>query len=106
MELTVTTPQPINVVTFLRQVGFHPIHDYNDAKDSWVRLLGRGHYPRFHLYVTNQGKQYTFSLHLDQTQHTMAIKGLRRHAGEYDSLVVEQEMGRIKRWVNYLIGGG
>ncbi|MBI4407053.1 MAG: hypothetical protein HY565_00955 [Candidatus Kerfeldbacteria bacterium] len=101
MDITITWNKPINVMNFLRQVGYHPIHDYQDSKDSWVRNLGSGHYPRFHLYTKGDNRTTTFSLHIDQKQHTMEVPGVKRHAGEYDSAVVQQEGNRLQRWIQY-----
>lgn len=95
----------LNVPALLRQAGYHPIMDRQSATSSWVRNLSRAHYPRFHLYVDDQAGSLKLSLHLDQKQSTMNIKGLKRHAGEYDGAVVEAEMGRLERWVQYGISG-
>lgn len=95
----------LNVPALLRQAGYHPIMDRQTATSSWVRNLGRAHYPRFHLYVQDTPDTLTLNLHLDQKQSTMNIPGLKRHAGEYDGTVVEEEMGRLERWVNYASSG-
>lgn len=91
----------LNVPALLRQAGYHPILDRQAGQESWVRNLSRAHYPRFHLYIDDTPTSLTLNLHLDQKQSTMNIKGLKRHAGEYDGSVVEAEMGRLDRWVQY-----
>lgn len=92
----------INPLQLLKQAGYHTIIDrLNDGKESWVRLLGRGHYPRFHLYIANSAEKITFNLHLDQKQYTARIPGLRRHAGEYSGPTVQAEAERLQRWIVY-----
>lgn len=91
----------LNTPALLRQAGYHPILDRNTGSESWVRNLSRAHYPRFHLYINDTPDMLSLSLHLDQKQSTMKIKGLKRHAGEYDGPVVEEEMNRLERWVQY-----
>lgn len=95
MDLKISLRTPINVTTCLRQAGYHPI------TGSWVRPLSGGHYPRFHLYLTDGETTVRLSLHLDQKQHTLDLPGLKRHAGEYNSTVVQEEMSRLKRWIAY-----
>ena len=113
MKLTCNSSN-INPSLLLKQAGYHPIKDIRGAKagaedaqikESWARNLGRGHYPRFHLYVSSKTNQLTLNLHLDQKQSTAKIKGLSRHAGEYDGPVVEEEAARIQRWITYLQSG-
>ncbi|MBI2416135.1 MAG: hypothetical protein HYV33_05775 [Candidatus Kerfeldbacteria bacterium] len=101
MEINYHSAQALNMMTLLRQMGYHPITDYHTEQASWVRTLGRGYYPRFHLYLKQNHSTYQLSLHLDQKQHTIAVTGLKRHAGEYHGAVVEQEAQRLQRWLQY-----
>lgn len=96
MDCNLTLQKPINLATCLRQAGYHPI------TGSWVRPLSRGYYPRFHLYVSAAQPTLKLSLHLDQKQHTIDMPGLKRHAGEYRSAVVQAEMARLQRWISYM----
>lgn len=52
-------------------------------------LLGR-RYPRFHLYC----RENSCNLHLDQKQPS--YKGTTAHSGEYDGVLVEDEVERIR----------
>ncbi|MDP3970848.1 MAG: hypothetical protein Q8P90_04045 [bacterium] len=97
MKIALPEKLKMNVPMLLKQMGYHPILDRRAAQESWVRNLGRGHYPRFHLYP----EKNAFNMHLDQKQNTINLKGLKRHAGEYDGPVVEAEGERIKRWIDY-----
>lgn len=95
MDKLIALKQALNVAGVLRQAGYHPLNE------AWVRPLSRSHYPRFHLYLSEQPTQIKLSLHLDQKQSTMNIPGLKRHAGDYNSSVVSEECGRIERWILY-----
>ena len=101
MDIHYQLTKPLNLAAALRQMGYHPVMDRHSEQQSWSRTLGRSLYPRFHLYITTASAQEVqLSLHLDQKQFTMqAVKS--RHAGEYHGPVVEAEVGRIKRWLDY-----
>ena len=78
----------------VRQAGYAYLIDRNSGQESYVRRLGRGYYPRFHLYLEQQNGQAVLNLHLDQKQASYA--GAHAHNAEYDGELVEQEMARIK----------
>ena len=96
MDKTVQLSKPINVGTLLRQAGYDPLND------AWVRQLSNAFYPRFHLYLSTKPNQLQLSLHLDQKQSTIAMSGLKRHAGDYQSPTVAAELSRILRWIEYI----
>lgn len=68
------------------------------GKVSFVRLLERGGYPRFHLYIKVRENEMSFSLHLDQKKPV--YKQAHDHAAEYEGVVVENEVERIKQTLN------
>ena len=78
----------------LRQAGFSYLIDKKTGDESFVRPLGRGYYPRFHLYLARQNGRVILNLHLDQKQASYA--GAQAHIAEYDGETVEAEMDRIK----------
>ncbi|MFA5360158.1 MAG: hypothetical protein WC349_04345 [Patescibacteria group bacterium] len=78
----------------LRQAGYAYLMDRNTGQESYVRRFNRGFYPRFHLYIEEQGNQVILNLHLDQKQ--ASYEGAHAHNAEYDGDLVEQEMARIK----------
>lgn len=83
---------------FLRKAGYAYIRDRKTGKESFVRRLGSGFYPRLHMYVSERGKQIIFDLHLDQKQASYA--GQKMHSGEYDGEVVEREIERLRELVS------
>lgn len=89
-----------NPTLLLRKAGYVPFTDPKTGKESFTLRLQSGFYPRFHLYVKEDGDAYIFDLHLDQKQPSYG--GSHMHNGEYDGPVVEAEIGRIDRWVKYL----
>ncbi len=82
----------------LRQAGYAYFMDRNSGQESYVRRLGRGFYPRFHLYLAEQNNQAVLSLHLDQKQ--ASYEGAHAHNAEYDGELVEAEMARIKSYTS------
>ena len=86
---------------FLRRAGYAYIRERVRGKESFVRRLGSGFYPRLHLYADDRGERIIFDLHLDQKQASYA--GTRMHNAEHDSEVVEKEIERLK---NIILPGG
>ncbi len=84
----------LNYTNFLRRAGYALIRDRRQGTESFVRRLGRGHYPRLHLYVDDIGDSWSFNLHLDQKK--ASYEGYNRHSAEYDGEIVEGEVYRLK----------
>ncbi|OGG40167.1 hypothetical protein A3A21_00730 [Candidatus Jorgensenbacteria bacterium RIFCSPLOWO2_01_FULL_45_25b] len=82
-----------NMQTMIRRFGYTPLGYTERGEMNCVRPISRD-YPRFHLYIKQQGTKYTFSLHLDQKRPSYG--GVTAHSGEYEGDVVEDEAGRIK----------
>lgn len=103
----------------MRQIGYQPTYfsaygrspegRQNEREFSIMRQLGRNDYPRFHLYIKEiprqsdssgqmKGKNYIFSLHLDQKKPSYG--GSHKHSGEYDGDLVEGEAQRIQQLLN------
>lgn len=76
-----------NINAFMRGAGYTPFHD------SYVRVLGSGGYPRFHVYIDEAEDRYTLNLHLDQKRPSYGRE--TAHSGDYDGKVVEDEADRI-----------
>jgi hypothetical protein len=93
MHIRIDRPQ-YQAAVLLRRAGYAPFRDPRTGKESFVRRLGAGFYPRFHLYVTKDTDETAeWQLHLDQRKPSYA--GSRAHAGEYDGPLVEEEKQRI-----------
>ena len=84
----------INPAQFMRRAGYGFIIDRKTGNETFVRNLGREHYPRFHMYIKDDEKKIEFSLHLDQKKTSYA--GSHAHSAEYGGEVVEIEIERLK----------
>ncbi|MEA1962816.1 MAG: hypothetical protein U9M94_01095 [Patescibacteria group bacterium] len=84
----------INPAQFMRGAGYGFIIDRKTGNETFVRNLGREHYPRFHMYIKEDKEKIKFSLHLDQKKISYA--GTRAHSAEYGGAVVKQEIERLK----------
>jgi len=85
-------------VIAIRRCGYGEIFDRRSGQKSFVRRLGEGFYPRFHVYLNRDTAMGRFflNLHLDQKQASYA--GHTAHSGEYeDDGVVGGEAERIKK---------
>lgn len=83
----------------MKRIGYTCLGRGNDeAEFSFVRSLGSGGYPRFHALVRfDQGKDAILNIHLDQRKTVYA--GVRAHNADYDGSVLEQEVERIKSFL-------
>lgn len=76
----------------MRNIGYAPF------RDSYVRRIGRGAYPRFHIYVKEGENNIIINLHLDHKRPS--YEGSIAHSGEYEGAIVEGEAERIKKSLN------
>jgi len=93
MEFTIINKTE-NVVGIARSIGYVIIDSKENNQYNLVRKLNYDNYPRFHIYLKQQGDRFIFSLHLDQK--APIYKGTHAHNGEYAGPVVEDEADRIK----------
>ncbi len=84
----------------VRRAGYGRIFDRRQDQHSYMRRTGRGHFPRFHLYI-NSEEPLVLNLHLDQK--AVSYEGSHMHSGDYDSAVVATEAARIR---SLIAGGG
>ncbi len=80
-----------NLYSFMRKCGYAPFHE------SYVRKLANSGYPRFHIYIKEYENQYVLNLHIDQKRPSYGRE--TAHSGEYDGEIVEEEAGKIKRFL-------
>ena len=100
-----------NPVSLMRSVGYYFQGKKRDEM-SFVRVLGRSGYPRFHIYLRQEkeNNKTIINLHLDQKKPVYPVRNLpdsnkvykivHDHAAEYDSEVVKKESERIKNILN------
>lgn len=93
MEFQINNLQK-SINDIMRQIGYMPAYFQNGGEFSIVRKMSGGDYPRFHLYIIQNGQDFTFKLHLDQKKPS--YQGAKGHSGEYDGQVVGGEAERIK----------
>ena len=74
--------------------GYGKIVDRRMGKTSFAKRIHRDFYPRFHVYIKEDGDSVIFDLHLDQKRPI--YEGVTAHSGEYDGEVVEREAERIR----------
>ena len=79
-----------------REIGY-VIIDTNERNEyNMVRRLGVDNYPRFHIYMSQQGYTCIFSIHLDQKKPIYKGVGVHAHNGEYFGPIIDTEIERIK----------
>lgn len=78
----------------LQRSGYKYIIDRHTGRESFVRVLNNIGYPRFHLYLEENGDNIILNLHLDQKKPI--YQGQKAHSGEYDSAIVNEEADRLK----------
>ncbi len=84
----------------LRRAGYAFLRkDDRTGEMSFVKRVGGGDYPRFHIYVRTSAKgAVEINLHLDQKK--ASYEGATAHSGEYESEEnkwLEKEAEMIKR---------
>jgi len=69
---------------------------FSQDTEQWefIRPLGQDFYPRFHIYLKQQGEEILCNIHLDQRRPRYA--GTTAHNADYDGELVEDEVQRIK----------
>jgi hypothetical protein len=98
MKLTILQKQLVSQYPiFLRQAGYTYIVNKKTGQESFVRSFGKNNYPRWHIYVNEEGDKLIFNIHLDQKQPS--YQGMSAHSGEYDSSIVKAEIERLKQLI-------
>jgi len=90
-----------STLNILRQAGYGFMHKTENGEMVFVKRVGSGGYPRFHIYA-KAGEDGTLevSLHLDQKRPS--YKGATAHSGEYDeeeNKYLQNEMRAITKIV-------
>ena len=85
-----------SVVSVSRKIGYIIIDTKPNGEYNIVRKLNYDSFPRFHVYLTQQGDNYIFSLHLDQKKPVYGAQNVHAHNGEYFGPIIDTEADRIK----------
>ena len=74
-----------SVVNVLRRLGYSFQHRVDETGEmSFVKLMGGGDYPRYHIYVKQPGfGKAEINLHIDQKK--ASYEGSSAHSGEYET---------------------
>jgi len=86
-----------NPVTLLRRAGY--VFQRKEGEEmSFVRVLARNGYPRFHMYTHMEDLSLIINFHLDQKKETYGAGA--RHHGEYeDEGPLKTEALRIQQFL-------
>ena len=89
---------PMTIPQLMRQAGYVYLPG-RGGDDSYIRVMGRSPYPRFHVYIQERDNQLIINLHLDQKQPGYGVS--TRHNGEYEGPVVETEARRLIQLISH-----
>ena len=84
----------ISVSEIARRIGYIIIDNNGLGEHNLVKKIHFDNFPRFHIYLKQQGEVFLFSLHLDQKKPSYGSS--HAHNGEYFGPVVEAEADRIQ----------
>ncbi len=87
-----------NIYHLMRRCGYHlERKDQKTGELVFVRRVGAGDYPRFHIYlkIDEVSHETQINLHLDQKKPV--YEGAPAHGAEYSGEIVEKEAERIKQ---------
>ena len=78
----------------LQMAGYATVRRDRNNEKNFVRRLGKGYYPRFHVYLKDKSESIELSLHLDQKKPSYS--GVRAHNADHDGETLEEEYARVK----------
>ena len=77
----------------LKRAGYLFVTDFKTGKESYMRSLARANYPRFHLYIKEEGGLLILDLHIDHKQ--TSYEGFHMHNAEYEGDLVAAELAHL-----------
>lgn len=86
-------PLTQNTLALMRRVGY-TFQKNEGSEQAWVRILGSGGYPRFHIYTQMDKMSLVLNIHLDHKKHTYG-EDTRHHADYQDSPPLQEEVERL-----------
>ena len=96
MKFKVKNNKKNNIAMLTRKTGYRYLRKDERTKETvFIKVLGAGGYPRFHLFLKSNltDDDLIFDLHLDQKKPV--YKEAHAHAAEYDTEIVKDESERI-----------
>lgn len=97
MKFKIIYPPSHTFRTLFRHLGYHPDANRRTGDESYSRRLGRGTYPRFHVYVHIQTDgSIVLNLHLDMKKPSYV--GHHAHNAEYEGELVKAEHDRLAKF--------
>ncbi|MFH1667572.1 MAG: hypothetical protein ABH884_00940 [Candidatus Komeilibacteria bacterium] len=91
MKLRITNNLQYSWIRILQMAGYH------QHQEGYVKRLSRDFYPRFHIYLQRENaNELLFDLHLDQ--RAGVHEGVKAHANERDTEVVQAEVSRVQEF--------
>jgi len=95
MKIRFTRQEIEDSVQFIRRCGYGEYYDNRMKKTSYMKRARMSDmFPRFHIYIQDEGDSIVFDLHLDQKRGS--YEGSSMHSGEYEGAAVEREAERIR----------
>ena len=88
MEIKVENPRQ-NEKYIMRKCGYMPWRDPRSGENSYIRRLGAGYYPRFHVKIKRAGIAVIIDLHLD-ARRPMHKKGIRSFEDSESDIVIRE----------------
>lgn len=99
MQFTVKNSQKDTIYNLMRDLNYHYSgQDEKTGELSFTHPIRGGAFPRFHVFLKQDGETIIFNMHLDQK--APIYKGSAAHQGEYEGELVEKEKERIKQFFN------
>lgn len=93
MKFRITLTQ-YNLPTMMRSAGYRPEGDDERTGDlKFTKTITGTPFPKFHIYCKVDDDNAVCNLHLDQKRPSYG--GSSAHSGEYDGVLVENEVDRI-----------
>jgi hypothetical protein len=80
----------------MRRIGYGE-QRARSGQISYVRRVSSDRFPRYHAYVEDKNGGIQINLHIDQKE--ASYEGSHVHSGEYDSLLCQEEMKRISKFI-------
>ena len=103
MQFVIKNKSKENIASLLRRAGYRFLGRDDEKKEmAFVRFLGLDGYPRFHIYIKSSEPSQKIFLNLHLDQRRPVYKGAPAHCADYEGLAVEEEMERIKQFLQEL----